>query len=131
MRLAGYLCNPSANEYTLERLSAEYSVTAPDISGDADDALKSAVLFMAVADKLTSVLKESGEYKLLLDIEIPLAKVLASMENEGFLVDKDGLLAYGKELEERITVIQKQIFEITGYEFNLNSPKTAWRSAVC
>ena len=57
MRLAGYLCNPSANEYTLERLSAEYSVTAPDISGDADDALKSAVLFMAVADKLTSVLK--------------------------------------------------------------------------
>lgn len=122
-RLAGYLSNPSANEYTLERLAAEYSVSAPKVIGDSDEDILNAVLFSAVCDKLTDVLKESGEYNLLLDIEIPLARVLADMETEGFLVDREGLVSMGAELADRIKELEKQVFSIVGFEFNLNSPK--------
>jgi len=122
-KLAGYLANPSANEYTLERLSAEYSVTPSLISVDADEFIKNAVLFSAVCDKLTSVLEESGQLKLLTDIEIPLANVLANMETEGFLVDREGLTNMGIELGERIKSLENEIFDTVGFEFNLNSPK--------
>ncbi|MDD6478840.1 MAG: DNA polymerase I [Oscillospiraceae bacterium] len=121
--LAGYLANPSSNDYSVERLKAEYSVTAPEIEGDADEFIKNAALFSAVSDTLFENLKKSGEIDLLCNIEIPLARVLADMENEGFLVDKEGLKAEGEELSRRISVIEKEIFDIAGYEFNLNSPK--------
>lgn len=122
-RLAGYLCNPAANEYTLERLAAEYSVVTPKVIGDTDEDFLSAVLFSAVCDKLSGILKESGEYSLLLDIEIPLARVLSDMETEGFLVDREGLESMGEELALRIKELEKRIYETVGFEFNLNSPK--------
>ena len=122
-KLAGYLANPAANEYTLERLSAEYSVTAPEISGEPSEFIKNAVLFSSVCDKLTTVLEESGQQKLLTEIEIPLARVLADMETEGFLVDKDGLINMGIELGERIKALENEIFDTVGFSFNLNSPK--------
>ncbi len=121
--LAGYLANPSSNDYSVERLKAEYSVNSPEIEGDADEFIKNAALFSAVSDTLFENLEKSGEIDLLCNIEIPLARVLADMENEGFLVDKEGLKAEGEELSRRISVIEKEIFDIAGYEFNLNSPK--------
>ena len=45
------------------------------------------------------------------------------MENVGFKADKNALESLSAELGERITSIEKQIFELVGYEFNLNSPK--------
>ena len=121
--LAGYLANPSANEYSLERLAAEYSVDTAEVEGEVSDALKSAVLFSAVCDKLDLVLKQSGADKVLKEIEIPLAKVLADMENVGFLVDREGLLTYGEELKLKIAALEQQIYDAVGYEFNINSPK--------
>ncbi|MEE1074855.1 MAG: DNA polymerase, partial [Acutalibacteraceae bacterium] len=53
----------------------------------------------------------------------PLAKVLGDMELYGFLVDKEGLEKLSDELGERISVIEKEIYSLVGYEFNLNSPK--------
>jgi len=121
--LAGYLCNPSAKEYTVERLAAEYSAVPSEIEGTADDFIKSAVLFSATCKKLSDTLSKTGENKLLTEIEIPLAKVLAQMELRGFLIDSDGLASQGKELSERIAVLEKEVYNLAGYEFNLNSPK--------
>lgn len=121
--LAGYLANPSANEYTIERLAAEYSVETPTVEGDKDGSLSSAALFSAVCDKLTEVLEQSGADKVLKEIEIPLAKVLADMECVGFLVDREGLIAYGDELKLKIATLEQQIYASVGYEFNINSPK--------
>ena len=45
------------------------------------------------------------------------------MELCGFLVDKAGLEALSAELGARISVIEKEIYSLVGYEFNLNSPK--------
>ncbi len=121
--LAGYLCNPSSSDYSLERLASEYSFSPFEIEGTADSLISNAALFSAVADALYSELEKSGEEKLLLEIEIPLARVLSSMESEGFLVDKKGLADMGEELANRISVIEKEIYSLVGYEFNLNSPK--------
>ncbi|MCQ2449620.1 MAG: DNA polymerase, partial [Clostridia bacterium] len=69
------------------------------------------------------VLKSTGQYALLTDIEIPLAGVLAEMESYGFLVDTDGLRQMGENLNARIKVIEQDIYAEVGHEFNLNSPK--------
>lgn len=121
--LAGYLCNPAASDYSIERLSQEYSANLPQINGEATDTQKNCILLNEVCKKLESALKKSGQDTLLRDIEIPLAKVLGSMEKIGFLVDTDGLARMGEELSVRISEIEKEIYSVVGHEFNLNSPK--------
>lgn len=121
--LAAYLANPSASEYTLERLSAEYGVPACEFSGDDGDALKNAALLYGVNEKLSEALEKSNQLDLLYDIEVPLAKVLASMEIYGVKVDAQGLVLMGEELGIRIKELEKEVWESVGWEFNLNSPK--------
>lgn len=120
--LAGYLLSPSASSYDITRLAQEYSVPVPACDS-ADENIRIAALHSSVCDVLSRLLRENSQYSLLLDIEIPLARVLGDMENEGFLVDADGIKKYGDELSSRISDIEKRIYELVGYEFNLNSPK--------
>ena len=54
---------------------------------------------------------------------MPLAEVLASMETEGFLVDRNGIIEFSQMLDERIEEKTKSIYEQAGVMFNLNSPK--------
>ncbi len=120
--LAGYLCNPSSNDYSVSRLSSEYGIGEIEIDTE-DLRLIEAVKFSVVCGKLEENLKESGQDKLLTHIEIPLARVLSDMENVGFLVDVEGLKNLGNELFDRTEEIKKEIFGISGTEFNVNSPK--------
>lgn len=121
--LAAYLCNPSASSYAPDRIAQEYGAKLPDISGDGDEIIKNACLFSDSCDRLLKALEESNQKELLDDIEMPLAKVLGSMEKIGFLVDVSGLADMGRELGLRIEEITAEIYGLVGYEFNLNSPK--------
>ena len=121
--LAGYVCNPSASSYDADRLAIEYSANLPEIKGEYDEEMKNACLFSSTCDKLEQELKRTKQTELFYNIELPLAKVLGSMELKGFLVDKEGLENLSKELGERIEVIENEIYSLVGYEFNLNSPK--------
>ncbi len=121
--LAGYICNPSASSYQADRLAAEYSAVAPEIKGEADEEMKNACIFSDTCERLEAELKKSGQAELFKNIELPLAKVLGSMELKGFLVDEEGLFKLSEELRSRIEVIEKEIYSLVGYEFNLNSPK--------
>ena len=56
-------------------------------------------------------------------VEMPLVGVLAGMEAEGILVNKEELKAYGEGLEGRISELTSLIYEKAGIEFNINSPK--------
>lgn len=118
--LAAYLCNPSASSYDIERLLQEYGANAPDFE---DELVKKACVFSTACDRLLKELEKTEQLKLLREIEIPLAEVLGSMELYGFLVDEQGLAALSEELGGRIAVIEKEIYSLVGYEFNLNSPK--------
>lgn len=121
--LAAYLVNPSSSSYEISRLAAEYLESEFEIEGEAYEAIEQTAKHSLVCDKLTKLLEENDQLKLLKEIEIPLALVLGEMEMEGFLLDSEGLKKYGEELDERIKALQDEIYSLVGYEFNLNSPK--------
>ena len=118
--LAGYLLNPLASGYELLRLAQEYGLPLPTKeSAQAQEAR----VFPAVADRLEAEIEAQQQTSLLRDIELPLALVLADMENLGFAVDGAGIAAFGEQLQTRIDDIQSRIYDAVGYSFNLNSPK--------
>jgi DNA polymerase-1 len=57
------------------------------------------------------------------DVEMPLMPVLADMEATGVRVDVDRLVAMSKDLAERASALEREVCEIAGTAFNLNSPK--------
>lgn len=120
--LAGYLLNPNASSYDLEKLCAQYEVAVPET----EDEHKAFAVFSAMP-KLSGLLKEKIEEacqsSLLYDIEIPLARVLARMENIGFEVDVDGIKKYGEDIKAQVENLEQEIYSQIGYEFNINSPK--------
>ncbi len=124
--LAGYILNPQQSEYSTSRLAAVYGTAAADLAdffGVSGPLLGECALFPALADALEAKIAENGQYKLLHDVELPLARVLASMEHTGIGVDAQGLREYGERLDIEIARYQASIFALAGYELNLNSPK--------
>lgn len=122
--LAGYILNPSANAYNPERLLSEYGAGSTVKLPEAYDfdLVKEALALSQVQPILCSLIEENQQ-KELLELEISLAEVLASMEHLGFLIDRDGLQDYGKVIAEAVDRLAARIYEQVGYEFNLNSPK--------
>lgn len=72
---------------------------------------------------LAREVKEKSLEKLLNEIEIPLAFVLADMETCGVKLDIELLHGLSKECERKIENLTEQIYRLSGKEFNLNSPK--------
>ena len=66
-------------------------------------------------------LREQNSEKLFFEIEMPLVKVLAKMEQNGIALNKEFFRALAKQLETRISEIVDEIYQAIGYEFNLNS----------
>ena len=56
-------------------------------------------------------------------IEKPLLLLLIKIENKGIKIDKSILMELGKEFEEKINLLQDEIFQLSGEEFNIGSPK--------
>ena len=56
-------------------------------------------------------------------IEQPLMPILADMEFQGIRLDTRALEEYSVELSQRITILEKEIYQLAGEEFNINSPK--------
>lgn len=72
---------------------------------------------------IIDVLISEDMYSLYNDIEMPLVFVLYDMQRFGIRVDKNELDDYSKVLTEKINVLEKEIYELAGEEFNINSPK--------
>ncbi len=120
--LAAYLLSPSSSSYELERLCAEYSIPVA-ATDDESEELPYIHAMPALCQRLSDDIHEIGNDKLLYEIEIPLARVLARMENLGFAVDLDGIRAYGEQLSREEEELKASIYEDVGYAFNINSPK--------
>lgn len=118
LMLAGYLANSSKGDYDLPMLAQDYlgmllSQERPRVS-----------VFLPLWEKLSENLEKSGQTDLLTDIEGPLAPVLADMETVGFRIDRAGIAAYGEQLGDLATELEKRIYMLAGVaEFNINSPK--------
>ena len=68
-------------------------------------------------------LEENQQSDLLFEMELPLANVLAKMEIAGIKVKVETLNAMQAENEVLIEQLTKEIYELAGQEFNINSPK--------
>lgn len=124
--LAGYLLNPSSSSYLPERLAQEYGIPVPDVNGpmgEKDEGLSLAAVLEPLCEKMAEQVEKNNQSYLLYEVEIPLARVLAEMEHEGFEADAEGIRDFGSGLVSRINELTEQIFGYVGYEFNLNSPK--------
>ncbi len=74
-------------------------------------------------DQLIQQLRDKKMEKVVYDIEFPLIPVLASMEMEGIPIDIAFLKDMEINLDKKLSLLQKQIFEACGQTFNIDSPK--------
>ena len=141
--VAAYLLAPADGSYDLEKLGLTYYnhqfPKAADYLADgafgplADLAVpcgaitSHCALIGALVDTLTQRLKELGMWELYQTVELPLCPVLAEMETEGFLVDRKALAQFGDMLSVSIQTVQKNIFDLAGEEFNINSTQQLGR----
>ena len=117
--LAAYLLDPTAGSYDIGAIALQYGITIPAPASAADNAKIIPLLAQALRDKLA----EQEMTKLYLDMELPLAAVLADMEREGVRVEGDKLADMSQTLAKAIDNCQADIYAIAGHEFNINSPK--------
>ena len=114
--LAGYVISPSDSSYELDRLALSYL----DVSFENENGAK---IIYALYQEMQTKLVNDNTMNILVDIEIPLAYVLSSMEKEGFRVDTNGIKEYSKYLISIAQACQERIYMLAGEEFNINSPK--------
>ena len=116
--LAGYVLDPTTGDYSLDKLALQYlSRELPD-----DSAAKAFALWQLrpiLEEKLFALDLDRVYY----DIDLPLCRVLASMEDAGVAVDRQALTDFGNMLTERIDACQAAIYADAGEEFNINSTK--------
>ena len=116
--LAGYVLNPSASDYSVSALASHY--LSHTVS---DDAVSMVSVMPELAKELEQRMEAEGLRSVYYDIDLPLCAVLADMENEGILVDRDQLEHFGQMLSERIDRCQAAIYAAAEEEFNINSTK--------
>ncbi|MEE3428300.1 MAG: DNA polymerase I [Ruminococcus sp.] len=121
--LAAYLLQPSASTYELDKLCVAYGLDLPITNNSEKELYASVYKLPELSEKIITDIKEKGMAHLLEDVEIPLARVLAKMENIGFSVDKEGIKSYGEMLSAQIENLEQEIYAQAGREFNINSPK--------
>ncbi len=112
--LGAYLLSSGDGNYSEERLVRKY-LPDSEVSG--------AYAARLLCDIIAPMLEAQGMTRLLLDVEQPLAAVLAQMELTGFTVDADKLHRYIASLSDTAEILSEQIFMKAGKRFNLNSPK--------
>ena len=145
IEIAGYLLNSNINKYSLEYLAEEYlKLDVTTYLKNTEPEQKQLTLFEQYENQgntiskknyiyayliyklysiLTSKMEETDTLQLFNQIEMPLIEVLADMQYQGINVDKKKLLEFGDELKTRLNELTKEIYELAGEEFNINSPK--------
>lgn len=133
--LAAYLADPARGGYNLPDLLQYYlglDVEPPakgkkqetvDISRSGSRLAEEARNLFALQRSLQEELQEQQLEDLLYDLEMPLASVLARMEQQGMTVDADYLRDLSVEICNRLEELEGKIYIQAGEEFNINSPQ--------
>lgn len=139
--IAGYVLDPSRSNYHLNTLSSdyfhrpfpsveEYVAEKAQIDLFSDNTVKYeeyGILWCQTVRDLKEIMEGEIQQeeleKVFYEIEIPLIEVLASMEKEGFSLNKEELVTIGDQLTKTLEQLTKEIYELSGSEFNINSPQ--------
>ena len=122
--VAAYLLNPLKSDYDYEDVAREQLGLL--IDGKAEKSTKACyeayTAYMAV-EPLNRKMEEAGMTELFREIEMPLVFTLYEMEQAGIHVEGEALKVYGDQLGSRIVELEKEIYDMAGETFNINSPK--------
>ena len=116
--LAGFLVDSSRTDYSFAKTVARRMSIQTD-----SDPCRAADLTRALGEELAHDLDRLELRSVYEDIELPLTAVLAGMERQGILVDRDQLDVLSTQLRVEIEGLEGEIHSIAGREFNLGSPK--------
>ena len=145
--LAGYLCRPEQRGYDVAALARRWldlDLEALDGAGDEGGAqgafdlesltgdapprallacARRAAVLLPLYDVLRAQMVERGAEVLFTDLEMPVAALLAQMEDAGIAVDDAVLAERETELDARVTRAAQDAWAAAGHELNLSSPK--------
>jgi DNA polymerase-1 len=117
--VAAYLLEPARRAYPFRELCEERGL-ATDV---ADPTAADALLAHALAGWQREQIRGRGLTDLLNDVELPLVRVLRDMEKAGCRLDTNRLGEISARVKAEADALEREIFELTGEEFMLGSPK--------
>jgi DNA polymerase-1 len=138
--IAAYLLDPVEGGHQLDRLvenhvadslpvgaaesTGELDFGGTDAAGDVEfsNGAARARAVAALVEPLRRALEVAGMLELFLDVEMPLVGVLARMEVRGVGVESSTLDEITRGLTARSATLGKQLHELAGRDFNINSP---------
>ena len=121
--IAAYLLNPNNPNLEVNDIAYRY------LNLEIKDCYKKEMLLyqssaiLQLEEVLKNKLIEQHQEKLFYEVELPLVSILAEMEITGMAVNTDVLRTMSKELDKKINLLIKQIYDLTGTVFNINSTK--------
>jgi len=138
--IASYLLDPASMRHSLDKCAEEYlghkMIPIEDVIGkgkseitfdladqrkacdySSEDAYITFRLYTLFLEKL----KSAKLYKLFEDMEMPLMRVLADIEKNGVYISEKSLRETSKIINKKISELTRQIYQLTGKTFNLNS----------
>jgi len=140
--IASYLINPSKLNHNLGDIAIEYlnhkMTPIEELIGKGKNAItmdkvqidkvmkhscEDSDVTIRLKNILINILKEKDLQDLFFTVEMPLCEVLSEMEIAGVSIDDDYLKGLSKEMETKYEKYQKEVYELAGAEFNINSPK--------
>lgn len=90
---------------------------------DTLEIVKKCLFLYKIAPDFISKMESEGDFELFESIEMPLVKVLADMEMTGIKVEKSVLDDMQSEIEVKIELLEREIYNLAGIKFNIGSPK--------
>ena len=139
--LASYLLNPSSRGHNMDALALEHlghtTIKYKDVVGTASKeigfdqvqidrateyAAEDADITWRLYEKLSGLLK-GDDLKIFEKLELPLLEVLGDMELQGMALDKPHLQKLSQRIHLLLAEQEKEIYELAGEQFNINSPK--------
>src|ERR671925_1527774 len=128
--IAAYLIEPSRSEYDLDELAEEYGlvpVPTPAADEQTTALVRHAEAARRLAGPMRERLRERGSEALYDTIELPLAAVLASMEDAGVRIDTYRMGEITARLHDRLEELEARAYDLAGEEFMLGSTQQVAR----
>ena len=137
--VASYILNPTNTKHTIKDIANQYlDIDLDELIPKKEDtqlnifeqvkdisSKEEVGAYVYALNQLYTVTMEKmqsdGSIKLFEEIEMPLTSVLGDMQFNGMFVEKSELEKFGKELKERLSNLTKEIYDLAGEEFNVNS----------
>ncbi len=140
--VASYLLNPSKLNHNLSSIALEYlnhkmteiteligkgknqiTMDKVDVQRVCKYCCEDSDVTFRLRNILEAQLRDKGLFPLFSEVEMPLVEVLSGMEESGVSLDVDYLNEMSKGMQKKLNALTKDIYEIAGCEFNINSPK--------